>query len=399
MKNKFNKDFEDLGWAEMQKLLDRDLPVAERKRRRGLVFWSSLIVGLLAITGTFMYAGFKNNQSELNIPIKNSELKPNNTELNTPINNNQLVINNSELNKPIDNNKLVINNSLQTSNNKQQTENTPPQYLSEKQVIITEYIPQGKVIPVEQVFALNTNKLKEIQANSLINSDLKGINWTAKPKIIEPAFKPKSHFGVTTGIHTEGEKGLNGWQLGVIFNREFDKNWSYSAGLNFRKTTVNSNSLVYYKVELSNSTTPYSNSPSRASKLILNGLNYLELPLNLNYHLNKKWAISAGIKTSYLLSANVNVSSDSTLFIIQTGNNGTLSKDGRFVTLDNADPSNAKSLGLKRLDVATMAGIQFNPTKRFQLSLRYDYGFGNILNRTNWSAYNRFIGFNAAYYF
>ena len=61
--------------------------------------------------------------------------------------------------------------------------------------------------------------------------------------------------------------------------------------------------------------------------------------------------------------------------------------------------NSAKALGLERWDFATIGGINFNPTKRIQLSMRYDYGFKNILNRANWTAYNRFLGLNAVYYF
>ena len=118
MENKFNKDFEDFAWSEMQKLLDRDLPVAEKKRRRGLVFWLFLIGGLIAFIGggAFIYGQLKTNKTEFNnAELNKKQLATNNAELNknqltinnSELNKNQLAINNAELNK----NQLAINNS------------------------------------------------------------------------------------------------------------------------------------------------------------------------------------------------------------------------------------------------------------------------------------------------
>ena len=68
MENKFNKDFEDFGWLEMQKMLDRELSVADKKRRRGLVFWLFLAVGVTAF-GIYQF----NNSNLVNNEVKNNK--------------------------------------------------------------------------------------------------------------------------------------------------------------------------------------------------------------------------------------------------------------------------------------------------------------------------------------
>jgi hypothetical protein len=84
------------------------------------------------------------------------------------------------------------------------------------------------------------------------------------------------------------------------------------------------------------------------------------------------------------------------VFFLQNTSNKSAASN---VVYDLNGANSAKVLGLERLDFATIGGINFNPNKRFQVSMRYDYGFKNILNRANWAAYNRFLGLNAVYYF
>ena len=230
----------------------------------------------------------------------------------------------------------------------------------------------------------------------MVINDLKGINPLTKYVLIKPIFITKTRWGVTTGVHTEGSKIVDGWQLGAVINHPFKPKLSVSAGLNYRKTRINGHApLTYYQVEVK-STGVYTSSPAPAKKVTLNGLSYLELPISLNYHFNDKWSLSTGVKTAYLMAASITASSDSTLFVLQTGNSN---KDPVLSRLDNAQSSNVSALGLQRWDFAAIGSLNFKPTKRLELSLRYDFGLKNVLNQANWSAYNRFIGLNVAYYF
>ncbi len=419
MENKFNKDFEDFGWSEMQKMLDRELPVADNKRRRGLVFWLFLI-GCLTALGVYE---FNTNHSvenkNSNSVVINNELKSDNSNsINNENKNNNSVVTNNELkndnsnsinNKNKNNNSVVINNELKSDNsssinNKNKNNNSvvinnrniSPQYFNEK-LSHNDAIDatQGTLIITEQVFTLNNKPLKEIKSDSMVINDLKGINPLTKYALIKPIFTSKTHWGVTTGIHTEGSKIMDGWQLGFVINRQFKPKLSLSTGLNYRQTKVNGNvPLTYYQVELKGAYTSQS-ALVPAKRIVLNKLNYSELPFAINYHFNNKWSISTGIKTAYLMGAGIMTSSDSTLFVLQNGNNSKL--DASLLSADQS--SNVTALGLQRWDFAAIGGLNFKPTKRLELSLRYDFGLKNVLNQANWSAYNRFIGLNATYYF
>ena len=208
-------------------------------------------------------------------------------------------------------------------------------------------------------------------------------------------------FGIETGIHTEGYKQIDGWQLGVVLSKQFRWNWSVSAGLNFRKTVIstkNSNNsnlkLEYYQGAVDKNASTSFPALTASARLTLNNLNYLELPLSVNYHINNKWSVLGGIKTSYLVNVHLNQTSDSTLYIFNQS-----AKQETRLSLDANSKSELQYLGLKRWDFSVIGGIYFKPIDKIQLSLRYDYGFKNTLNRPNWSAYNRFLGVNVSYYF
>ncbi len=455
MENKFDKNFENSAWSEMQKLLDRDLPVAEKKRR-GLVFWLFLMGGLM-LFGSGVYFKLKieneklntasntaesNKKTALNASLITDELNKKtalktaliNAELNkktalkTALINAELnektalktaLINaelnektalktasiNAELNEKtaLDNgliNAELNNEVLQPSNIQPKTyENRTPQYKSENAAILSENshtssfnylkILEPQLISVyDSIFFIQAIKpLYAFEARSI------SLN------IVTSTFKSsKVHFGVSAGVYTEGALKMDGGQIGFIAHKYLKKNWSINAGFNYRKTTVNNgDKWVYYQVELRNNlgtALPYPTSLSSAKKLALNNLDYLELPIHFSYQFNRKWSMSGGIKTAYLLSAKVSTSSDSTLFVFQ---NGGSNKDKNFVAADGS--SNAKLLGLNRFDFAAIGGINYHLTPKIHFSLRYDYGFKNVLNRDNWSAYNRFLGLNAAYYF
>ncbi len=441
MKDKFNKDFEDFGWSEMQKILDHELPVADKKRRRGLVFWLFLIGSLTAL-GVYE---LKIKNLELNVPIKNvvikndnsnlikNEIKNDNSDLinNDIKNNNSTLINNDIKNdnsalinnevkndnlalinndikndnsnlineKLKNNNSALINNEIKNNNELNFNFNTPPQYFNEKMdtypiINYTEEIAK-QVITVEQVFALTNEPLKEIKSDSMAINDLKSINPLTKYALIKPIFPTKTHWGVTIGVNTEVSKIVNGWQLGAVINHVFKPKLSISAGLNYRKTQVNGNApLTYYQVEKNAAYTPQS-ALVPVKKIVLNQLNYIELPVTINYHFNRKWSVSTGIKAAYLVGAGIATSSDSTLFVLQTGNS---TNDPSLFAKDQSR-GNISALGLQRWDFAAIGGLNFKPTKRLELSLRYDFGLKNVLNQASWSAYNRFIGLNATYYF
>jgi opacity protein-like surface antigen len=471
MDNKFNKNFEDLAWSEMQKLLDRDLPVAEKKRR-AFVFWLFLMGGLMLISGG-IYSQLINkkevvNNTAINYELNNKKEVVINAELNNKIelNTQKEVIINSKLNnktelniqKEIANNTAIkaelntpkeaispfktaikgnregrpyndlkptikvalapelnnktalktdiniaseINNTaLQPSNPKLETNEGTPQYKTENEAILKENLTgnynKNELSPLETLEPQSLTTFDSV----FFKEAIKPLYWIIVPIrcVGGPTFKStKTHFGVTAGIHTEGSSKIDGGQFGLVANRFLRRNWGLNVGLNYRKTSVNvdssSNLNLGYAFGTTTTTNVYpQNALIPVKRILLKELNYLELPISLNYHFNRKLSISTGIKMAYLIVPKVAISADSTVFFLND-----ISKKSSIN--DPVAFNSVKALGLNRWDFAAIGGLNYNLTDKIQLSLRYDYGFKNVLNRANWSAYNRFIGFNAAYYF
>ena len=147
----------------------------------------------------------------------------------------------------------------------------------------------------------------------------------------------------------------------------------------------------YFKKEyLANVPTSSGNLQS-GTPISLDKLYYLELPVTIQYQFKKKFAFLTGLKASYLVGQSVRISGTPVYFI-----------QSSFTTKDaNNLLSNVTTttLGLNRWDVSVLGGFTFSPNKHLQLGLRYDLGVSNIINRRNWSAYNRYLGLNAVYLF
>ncbi len=461
MENKFDKNLEDLGWSEMQKILDRELPLESKKKRRALLFWL-FFAGVLTTFGiAFLFFNSKNKNQELIVENNKKEsnfksnyddnsinliqekklIKTNKKELilnnNSPqlmakkelnnANKNELIKENNRLilnentsqlmakNDSIQTNKLVdntvvLNTHLNTEINKeflnitaQTTENAtaklneaPPQYFGENSDFLKSENRQNiEAIPSHTV----DYQLVNTYDSAYLSKAIQSLFWVSCPIRSSVSNPKRTHFGITTGAHTEGVQKIDGGQIGLVLNRELNRKWAISIGLNYRKTNVNVDSLLGNNSGLSYVTFPTSTNPKYSSnstkKILLNNLNYAELPINLTYNFNKKISFSAGIKAAYLLSSNIGVSADSTVYFLTEN----LNKINAYSDPSYDKTARINALGLQNFDVAIMGGINYQITPKIQLNLTYHHGFKNVINRANWAAYNRFLGLNVVYYF
>ena len=446
--NKDNhNDFENKGWEAMLQTLDREMPV-EKKRRPFL--WLVFLLGLLALGSGFWYwttaYPVKTLDKTDSKPIvetdfnKNTEgvahdlsLNKNNKVVETTIVQNKT--NDLSLNK---NNKTIENNIVQNKPNDlsliKNNKNNDNNIVENKDNDLS-LINNGKA-------TINKNEIKERLFNNFSNDNLlkkeKDVSDTFKvsdtnplmltTKIIEeskevvflkplkieplsieqdtnlkiepqpiigpsPSVNIKNRFslGITTGIHTENGQKLDGFQAGLVVYKPLNLHWSWGTGLSFRQTETSADTITYFKKEnIANASVSSSNLQS-GTPISLDKLYYLELPLTIQYHVKKKFAFSTGLKTSYLVGQSVK-SNGTAVYFVNNGISGTKS-------FDLLSQVNTTTLGLKRWDVSLMGGFSYLPTRHVEFVLRYDLGLANIINRPNWSAYNRYVGLNVVYMF
>ena len=213
----------------------------------------------------------------------------------------------------------------------------------------------------------------------------------------------KWQLGLTLGVNTEGVQSLDGYQMGLVLRKNLTQKWAISTGLNYRKSSIKSKGNVSFlaadKANASSSvTTPSSNfNLLKVVEVRLKDMQYLEMPIIFDHLVNRRLSVFGGVKMSYLLSKNW-VKIDTTtanLYVITYGNVSQKVDKSASSFLDRASsyPIN------NSLDFAVLGGINYRISRHFDVSVRYDFGLKNILNRNNAAVYNRYMGLNLNCYF
>jgi hypothetical protein len=264
---------------------------------------------------------------------------------------------------------------------------------SEKSQIV-QVLDSSKLVNTQITVAIeikNTPLPKESMISIKQDSSLK----TESKPVVETIITPKNPqkkltWGITAGVHSQNATSFDGFQGGLIVGKRLNTKWAIVTGLCFRQTQMPYQTGATYFAAADKSSVSASSTLLKAASISIDKLYYLEMPITLERKISKKFALTTGLKLSYLLSQSVQ-KSDSTVYWI---NGGTFSTSQNLL-----NTVNAATLGLNRWDVAWVGGIYFLPSRHIQLGLRYDLGLSNILNRANNSAYNRYVGLNLSYLF
>ncbi len=453
MKKDNHNDFENQGWDAMVQSLDREMPV--EKKRRGFL-WLAFFIGLTAfIGGGFWYVNTKSPvktidkteskaivdvqiskntegvQNTYNIKKENKLIdfnknkkvivdkinKDNNSlsliENNKIIDNKDIQINNNHLSL-IENNKIKENNFIQNNNSLNSKENIKAEGSEFNQNNSTDLsLIKNNINDLilndnnqnsenktnfSSIELLNKIKIAPISIERDTN-ELKYIDLYVHPLVCvtgntaiinNEILISKTRLGITTGMHTEKGQKTDGFQAGLVIFKPLIYHWSLSSGLNFRQTQTFGDSISYFKTEYLANASVTTNLQS-GTPISLDKLYYLEVPISIQYKLKRKFAFSTGLKTSYLIGQSVKENGTAVYFV-----KSSFTSQNSYDLLNKV---NTKTLGLNRWDISLMGGFSYLPSKHIQLGLRYDLGFTNIINRTNWHAYNRYLSLNAVYLF
>ncbi len=392
--NKNNQnDFENQGWHAMLQTLDREMPV---KKKRRVFLWLVFFIGLTAaLGGGFWYSNtynpVKTLDKTMSKPIVDVQVSKN-TEGGRIIDFNQENKNNNIKVEQNNTNRLNLNKINKTA------QNNIVQNNDNDLVVIENKLTIDNRNDINSIKLLNKIKIASLSIKQ-DSSELKYVYSYLHPFVClavntaiinNKILVSKTRFGITTGIHTEKGQKIDGFQTGLAVSKLLNRHWSLGAGLNFRQTQTIGDSISYFRKEYLASATSSSNLQS-GKPISLDKLYYLELPLTIQYHFKKKFAFSTGLKTSYLVGQSVKENGTSVYFV-----KSSFTSQNSYDLLNKV---NTKTLRLNRWDISLMGGFSYLPTKNIQLGLRYDLGLTNIINRTNWSAYNRYLGLHVVYLF
>jgi long-subunit fatty acid transport protein len=191
-------------------------------------------------------------------------------------------------------------------------------------------------------------------------------------------------------------RNIDGYHVGLIAAYPLSKKLDLTAGLSYRSTKAYGDSLTYTRFEANGiSSTPTTTNINvvKGKTLILNKLQYIEMPLNLHFNLNKKWSVFGGVKVGYLINEQVQYQGDTTVFVVLTAD-----KKAQADQAFSGTPS-AKTLRLNKWATALTGGFRYRFNPRISATLRYDFDLNSISQSANNRFNNRYLGLDLSYYF
>ena len=386
MDNNNHKDLENQGWDAMFQTLEREMPV--KKKRRGLL-WLFLLLGIGAMGGGYWFLKTPNNTNLVQTTNAKPIVQNNSTETSGFLTKKE---ENTEGRGDTHLRKLSKLPKIKDTiyNNVYAAQKTPP--IFQPTNTLTETTNDNNLRKLSKLPKIEDISQKETAPLSIKpDTNLKiGHLPYFEPKINTQATKNKLRWGITAGIHTENGQKLDGYQAGLVVSKPINNRWDWATGLSFRQTkAINSNTTYYLTADINKAAATTALQSTTA--ISLDKFYYLEIPLTIQYHLNKHFVLATGIKISYLLDQSTKKSGSSVYFV----NNGA----GSSVSQDILGKINAQTLGLNRWDASWIGGFSYLPNRHINLNLRYDFGLFNTLNSKRWTAYNRYLGLNATYFF
>jgi hypothetical protein len=337
MNKDFDKKFEDLAWAKMSALLDREMPVAEKRRRRFL-FWFWWVLGGLVAAGGLWFMTQKRAIPTLQPSLGSKPI----VSTEPPLYESQNATGKTEksLSKPA---PFVFDSNPQTTRSEAYSETTKPSNLIDNQVLTKKFFeqktgvaqtpptklfeateqptsppsetkplltepnkPNDQSLPIKplETNAMAENAQTEVAKRDFTDFDfLKGrdlvyLTWDEKAGLTvldslnQSGINPKTtvalspfvptkkgdfkwRFGLTAGGgHTEGVKKWNGYMAGMFLERKWAKRWAIRTGLNYRLVNRISDSLGLTKLATIENITTSGSTPTNFS-LVKGELVYL----------------------------------------------------------------------------------------------------------------------------
>lgn len=267
----------------------------------------------------------------------------------------------------------------------------------EKNTIIEENKAQNeginKLISITDLIEILTPKLIYFDDKQELKKDYNILEKTSKKD------SKKWSYGLILGLNTEGPLNTLGGVGGVFLEKNLSAKWSINTGLNYRFLSKNVINIEYLQTaaDASNKATSSTFDPLvKVNKAYLQNLSYLELPIQINHHFNRKLSVFSGAKIGYLVSQNISATqTDNAIFVSTSSIYGSQNRD-QIISKNNYTSSD---LGLKKWDIAWVGGVNYRLNQRFSTQLRFDLGLTNIYQPEAVGFYNRFLGLNIMYRF
>lgn len=448
-----DKEFTEKAWLEMNRVLDREMPVTKKKRRAAVWFWMAAGILLLLSSGILLWAKESSSPQD---EFKEKPIASNIQENRVAANSAKSAISPASTAPPFTGKKITSAGKVKTNNRpNSRTQNTDapintfisvndpvgssPRFndlLEDEKTMDSslETLPATEFVQVDEApFTSRTVRsirkirtltlyLKEPSTNdyAFSKNDI-DLPWGSKPSRVDL-------FLYANG-QTEGFSALKGYEAGIAMSKRLaHSKWSLSMGSGFqseiRTLEVNTNSYFNFTVVDSSIPTTteinaqvfdnFNYDPDDATSSPVNGfedaaqssgssnlnvqLYYLAFPIKVSYKLTPRFGLNTGITPSIYLSGKI------------TNRENYISPSGKLA-LDNTNYAGAADLttpipiannrffyftskaiapaAIKKWKFPVHIGLDYQITRHFGTTLDYQVALGSLTDRNYISTGNQ----------
>lgn len=452
MKEKYNhidKKFTNHAWGEMQKLLDKEIPVtdaANRKRRRWFLIF--LFFGLTIGIGSSMWAlGYFEKEPKVEktkhpiaLDTKSASIEmeadkvvdkanlaaPNNSltqetslEKGKELNVEKAIINKALANRSIGQNSKEDNSKVNNSSASSSLERSANPLEKIVENVENESFNRDNEIALS-IHTIDSPSISLFEISEENITPLFHENSAETKKKKKKKFMPNEFAVFAGGIAGIERDFLVGGKAGINLSYHLPKQrWAIETGINYSylKNDFNSNNRSLFNSgtapETAEDYSPVlvieeilldenngSTSISGTTELLNNAnlsiaqpalhLHYLNVPVSVSWKASPKWSFYSGAKISALLSASSKNSTGGVLNSRSLGSAFTY----QYKTEEN---SLTRILPVRKYDFSTHVGFRYHFSKSFSMDLQYNHGFRDMIKYNFQKDYNRSFQFSLFY--
>lgn len=428
----FDGQFTDHAWAEMAKLLDKEMPVAAQKRRKALAWWwflTAVAVGAAALAGFYLFGGGQQIPKATPLqPVAVEGLKPQKAALPENLSSKQYK-SSDPTPAGLPQQPTASRNTGPRSQGKLSTATIGAGW---NDVLLGPNREAGKIPMASEISegAASSPKVrvdeqvagKNLELLSALDLPALAINYKPQndaPTLkIEPQKRPlKYQMAVVAGGMLDVKTKGNGMFAGVLLSKPFkNNNYHFSTGLMYLFTqqplaiSINSayqtsevaaNGVVEEVIEFDymfdNETSKASVASDPDATIETNVLeplriHSLSIPVGIDRKLGTRWKLGAGAKLNVAMVVGGDFAKGG---FFSTSRKANLS--GEF--LQNLDQNDQSELNVtvRTFDLELTGGLQFQLTPSFGLSAKYHQGMLDQLKNNSTKDKNHFVQLGIAY--
>lgn len=432
-----DEQFTNQAWEQMKHLLDEEMPVSKKRRRRGLLWLLFFLIGLSIGGGMVGFWSYYQKEEQpiaenSTIPIATQQpesveiIEENKTSEQSLIHSNEIAAKKqegiTELKAHTEEPNFETNQITSSHSNNIQSERK-----NENTVRELETANQNFNLALEPI---SSNLEKRWRLLENINTLEIFINYTSQPNYIFEPFKEeeekikanKFSYGAEAGLLSTGTDFLSGGTFNLIGQLRLNNRWAISAGLGYSLSTIqlrySANSLLADELSLADGgstpvtsggnngspTTEGSNtdgpdtqveSQSEASlpSVLDLDLGYSQMPVWGSFYLKKWFRLDFGAQLSYISS--ISRSSVNEEDLLSSPGSFSSSADKRILNASGQ----VNTMEIRRFGVGLIGGFSFWPNEQIGINLHYHHGLSKISKIANYRTTNQYVKLSAIYLF